>query len=55
MWLIVSGDGDVDYTAVHGPYASREQAESALFEDDDDIKFRVKELHAPETLASYYD
>ena len=58
MWVIISGDGDIDYTAVHGPFSTEEEANAAfefLPPDDDDIRSRIKKIQAPETLASYYE
>lgn len=41
MWVIVSSDGDVDYTDVYGPYATQKEANAALPEDSDALAYRV--------------
>lgn len=41
MWVIVSSDGDIDYTDVYGPYATQAEAEADLPEDNDDLAYRV--------------
>ena len=50
MWFIISGDGDIDYTNVYGPYPTEAAAEQDLPEDTDDIRYRTVELQNPSDL-----
>ena len=52
MWLIISGDGDIDYTSVYGPFATKEEADAVeVPEDDGDDAYRVIKLESPEDLV----
>ena len=58
MWIIISGDGDIDYISVFGPFDSREEAELAFEdtpEDTDDIKWRIDEILPASSLEEYYE
>lgn len=35
MWLVIKSDGDIDYTDVYGPFASKQEAEDAIPENDE--------------------
>lgn len=50
MWVVVSGDGDVDYLQVFGPFATEAEAEAELLEDDDDISWRVHKVESPSAI-----
>lgn len=58
MWVIISGDGDIDYTTVYGPFDSRDDAEEALQglpADDEDTKWRTEEILPASALEEYYE
>ena len=47
MWVIISSDGDIDYTDVYGPFTTQAEAEACGAElpaDDGDIAYRVVAL-----------
>lgn len=50
MWVVIGGDGDIDYTKVYGPYATEAEANveqakaSEYLEDEVDISYRVQEV-----------
>ena len=53
MWVIISSDGDIDYTDVYGPFESEEEADAygaELPADDGDIAYRVVPLFPTSAL-----
>jgi len=54
MWLVIQSDGDVDYTDVFGPFASKKAAEDAIPEVDDfedGYAYRAVKLQDPSRLS----
>lgn len=48
MWIIINGDGDMDYTRAYGPFTTESEANeraALLPEDDDDTAWRVTMLY----------
>lgn len=57
MWVILNGDGDIDYVTVYGPFESRDEAEEALEQlpdDSSDDKWRIEEIIPANALEDYY-
>jgi hypothetical protein len=55
MWVIISSDGDIDYTDVYGPFATQAEADAygaELPEDDGDIAYRVVPLSPISALSA---
>ena len=54
MFVIIEGDGDIDYMCVYGPFATQEEA-SAMLEDAPDeatseYQYRVEEIQSPSKI-----
>jgi hypothetical protein len=57
MWVIISSDGDVDYTNVYGPFADKNEAEeilSLLPEDDGDLAYRTEPVQPTSNLDEFF-
>lgn len=59
MFMIMVGDGDIDYTDVFGPYDTADAAEQAIIDvfgnddPDSDLVARTTELRPTESLIDY--
>lgn len=56
MWLIISSDGDPDYTDAYGPIATESEAQAILKllpEDDGDIFWRTIFIQDLKELPNY--
>lgn len=52
-WVIISSDGDVDYTDVWGFYDTEAEANRDLPTDTDDIAYRVVRVQPAADLKDY--
>lgn len=50
MYVIVSSSGDIEFLGVYGPYATSDEAQKYLPEDDDQQSWRVVELFDADEL-----